>query len=111
MVTALNIGTHSHIAFCTAHQDPATMSKAKEDALYELNMRRETWCQVEVNSKLRRPAERRHYDCHLRNTWDFHSPQAKILDQRSAWVAQVHRHHEKRHFQESCKHLSKIILL
>ncbi|XP_068454912.1 spermatogenesis-associated protein 45 isoform X2 [Clinocottus analis] len=41
------------------------MSGAEERALLELNLRRETWCQVEVNPPR---AERRHYRGHLRSS-------------------------------------------
>ncbi|XP_068564410.1 spermatogenesis-associated protein 45 [Cebidichthys violaceus] len=43
------------------------MSGAEERALLELNLRRETWCQVEANPQRSwERTERRHYRGHLR---------------------------------------------
>ncbi|KAM4522344.1 spermatogenesis-associated protein 45 [Odontesthes bonariensis] len=40
-----------------------------EQALQELNLRRETWCQVETNPRqLWERSERRHYRSHLRTS-------------------------------------------
>uniref|UniRef100_A0A3P8Z8N4 Uncharacterized protein n=1 Tax=Esox lucius TaxID=8010 RepID=A0A3P8Z8N4_ESOLU len=66
------------------------MSKSKDPrkskAMFELNMRRETWCRVDNHSKWER-AENRHFDCHLRSSWDFKSLQAVTPEQRSGWTA------------------------
>lgn len=90
-------------------QTPPTMSKSKEEALFELNMRRETWCRVEADSKFWERAERRHYDCHLQNTCDFKSLQAVCPEERSDWIGQqtlaLNKHPERKHFEESSKHL------
>ncbi|KAL7388372.1 hypothetical protein ABVT39_012547 [Epinephelus coioides] len=45
------------------------MSECAERTLLELNLRRETWCQVEMNPRQswERP-ERRHYRSHLRTS-------------------------------------------
>ncbi|KAK0131988.1 Spermatogenesis-associated protein 45 [Merluccius polli] len=53
------------------------MPKPTQQELYAQNLRRETWCQVEMNSRQfwDRP-ERKHFGCHLRTTWDTRSPQA-----------------------------------
>ncbi|XP_019114674.1 spermatogenesis-associated protein 45 [Larimichthys crocea] len=43
------------------------MSGSEERALLELNLRRETWCQVELNpGQSWERTERRHYGSHLR---------------------------------------------
>ncbi|XP_034384232.1 spermatogenesis-associated protein 45-like [Cyclopterus lumpus] len=45
------------------------MPGAEERALLELNLRRETWCQVEVNAaRSWERTERRHYRGHLRSS-------------------------------------------
>lgn len=45
------------------------MSGAEGRALLELNLRRETWCQVEVNPRrCWERTERRHYRAHLRTS-------------------------------------------
>lgn len=85
------------------------MSKYKEGALFELNMLRETWCRVEIDSKFWERAEKRHFDCHLQNTCDFKSLQAVTPEQRSVWTAAGHvtKYSERKHFEESRKHYQR----
>ncbi|XP_065112234.2 spermatogenesis-associated protein 45 [Paramisgurnus dabryanus] len=74
------------------------MSKSKQDKLYELNMRRETWCGVETTSKFWNLPERRHFRCHLQDTHGSSS----TPEQRSSWMQSNNtRHPERRHFEES----------
>ncbi|KAJ8009108.1 hypothetical protein DPEC_G00085430 [Dallia pectoralis] len=80
------------------------MSKSKENALFELNTRRETWCRLDIIGTSPARAENRHFDCHLRSTWDFKSLQAVAPEQRSAWTAgHVTKYPERKHFEESHK--------
>ncbi|XP_073712368.1 spermatogenesis-associated protein 45 [Misgurnus anguillicaudatus] len=74
------------------------MSKSKQDKLYELNMRRETWCRVETTSKFWNLPERRHFRCHLQDTRGSSS----MPEQRSSWMQSNNtRHPQRRHFEES----------
>ncbi|XP_072536470.1 spermatogenesis-associated protein 45 [Salminus brasiliensis] len=79
------------------------MSKSNAEELYALNMRRETWCCVEADSRIWERAQRRHFNCHLRNTCDFSALQTAKPEERSAWVGTPARHRERRHFEESYK--------
>ncbi|CAL8316579.1 unnamed protein product [Merluccius merluccius] len=79
------------------------MPKPTQQELYVQNLRRETWCQVEMNSRQfwDRP-ERKHFGCHLRTTWDARSPQAAGPEPRSAWTERPTAAPlpERRHFEE-----------
>ncbi|XP_036405095.1 spermatogenesis-associated protein 45-like [Megalops cyprinoides] len=77
--------------------------KAKDNALYELNMQRETWCCVEVDSKFWVQAERRHFAHHLQTTFDFKSLHDHGAEQRSSWMGGVSKLPERKHFAESYK--------
>ncbi|KAL7872189.1 hypothetical protein SRHO_G00071720 [Serrasalmus rhombeus] len=79
------------------------MSKRTADALFELNMRRETWCCVEADNGIWLRAQRRHFDCHLRNTCDLRATQTATAEERSAWMGSPATHRERRHFEESYK--------
>ncbi|XP_036437096.1 spermatogenesis-associated protein 45-like [Colossoma macropomum] len=79
------------------------MSKSKAEELFELNMRRETWCCVEADSGIWLRAQRRHFDHHLRNTCDFSATQTAKPEERSAWMGSPARYRERRHFEESYK--------
>lgn len=82
------------------------MSGPDERALLELNLRRETWCQVELNPRqfwLR--AERRHYRSHLRTspvllTALTAAPQRRAARPERPPPAKLP---ERRHFEDSCK--------
>ncbi|XP_076873417.1 spermatogenesis-associated protein 45 [Brachyhypopomus gauderio] len=77
------------------------MSKSKENKLHELNMRRETWCCVEADSKIWKRAERRHFDCHLRHHCDFAALQTAKPEERDTWMGIPTRYAERKHFKES----------
>ncbi|KAJ8396152.1 hypothetical protein AAFF_G00020190 [Aldrovandia affinis] len=79
------------------------MSKAKDDALYQLNVQRETWCRVEADSKFWAQAERRHFACHLQTTCGFKSLHAQRADQRSSWIGGIATLPERKHFAENNK--------
>ncbi|XP_007245537.3 spermatogenesis-associated protein 45 [Astyanax mexicanus] len=80
------------------------MSGRRAGELYELNMRRETWCRVEqAGSSIGELPHRRHFSCHLRNTCDFSALLTARPEQRSAWTGTPDRYRERRHFEESYK--------
>ncbi|KAL7887850.1 hypothetical protein AOLI_G00028240 [Acnodon oligacanthus] len=79
------------------------MPERKADALSELNLRRETWCRVEADSGTWLRAQRRHFDCHLRNAGDLRGAQAPAAGERSAWMGSPATHRERRHFEQSYK--------
>ncbi|XP_037305861.2 spermatogenesis-associated protein 45-like [Pungitius pungitius] len=80
------------------------MSAAEEPALLELNLRRETWCQVEVNPRrCWERTERRHYRAHLRTnpvllTALTGGPQRGSAREERPPAARLP---ERRHFEES----------
>ncbi|CAL8315635.1 unnamed protein product [Boreogadus saida] len=82
------------------------MPQSTQQELYEQNLRRETWCQVERNSRQSwdRP-ERRHFGCHLRTSRDFSSPRAAEPERRSAWTERPSAAPlaQRRHFEERAK--------
>jgi len=81
-----------------------TMSKSKQDQLYELNMRRETWCCVEATSRSWNLPERKHFRCHLRRSSEFSAMQTASPEQRCSWMgSNNNKHPERKHFEDSCK--------
>ncbi|XP_060907531.1 spermatogenesis-associated protein 45-like [Labrus mixtus] len=82
------------------------MSGSEERALLELNLRRETWCQVEVNPRQSwERTERRHYRSHLRTspvllTALTAGPQRRPACSERPPPAKLA---ERRHFEESYK--------
>ncbi|XP_076128723.1 spermatogenesis-associated protein 45 [Alosa pseudoharengus] len=81
------------------------MAKAKHDELSELNVRRETWCRIEADSKFWQRPEKRHFDCHLQNTYDISALQTAPSVERTGWMEHTPsaRTIERRHFEESYK--------
>ncbi|XP_077076235.1 spermatogenesis-associated protein 45 [Siphateles boraxobius] len=79
-----------------------TMSKSKQDQLYELNMQRETWCCVEANSRSWNLPERKHFRCHLRSSFEFSARQTASPEQRCSWMGSNNNTHpERKHFEDS----------
>lgn len=82
------------------------MSGSEEQALLELNLRRETWCQVEGNPRLSwERTERRHYRSHLRTspvllTALTAGPQRRAARTERPPPAKLP---ERKHFEESYK--------
>lgn len=82
------------------------MSGSEERALLELNLRRETWCQVEKNPRQAWDrTERRHYQRHLQTSAALLTaltggPQRRAACRDSPHPAKLA---ERRHFEESCK--------
>ncbi|XP_039981330.1 spermatogenesis-associated protein 45-like [Xiphias gladius] len=82
------------------------MSASEERALLELNLRRETWCQVERSPRQSwERAERRHYRGHLRTspvllTALTAGPQRRAARNEPPPPAKLP---ERRHFAESYK--------
>ncbi|XP_069054180.1 spermatogenesis-associated protein 45 isoform X2 [Lepisosteus oculatus] len=80
------------------------MSQDPGQALYELNMQRETWCRVEADSKgFWRRAQRKHFARHLQCTSDLNAHNTHSPSDRSAWMSHAATIPERRHFPESCK--------
>ncbi|GAA6228262.1 spermatogenesis-associated protein 45-like [Lates japonicus] len=84
------------------------MSGSGERALLELNLRRETWCQVEMNPRQSwERTERRHCGSHLRTSPVLLTALTAAGPQRSR-TARTERPPpvklpERRHFEESYK--------
>ncbi|XP_015194632.2 spermatogenesis-associated protein 45 isoform X3 [Lepisosteus oculatus] len=78
------------------------MSQDPGQALYELNMQRETWCRVEADSKgFWRRAQRKHFARHLQCTSDLNAHNTHSPSDRSAWMSHAATIPERRHFPES----------
>ncbi|XP_060763645.1 spermatogenesis-associated protein 45-like [Neoarius graeffei] len=77
------------------------MAKLKQEQLHELNMRRETWCCVEVKGRIWDRPERRHFACQHRNTCDFSAILTVKPEERSSWMTSQASYREKRHVNES----------
>lgn len=82
------------------------MSTCEERALLELNMRRETWCQVEGDPRQSwERSERKHYRSHLQTSEVL---RAALSGGPQHWAAcrgtlAPVNHPERRHFKESCE--------
>lgn len=82
------------------------MSGSEERTLLELNLRRETWCQVEMNPQQSwERTERRHYGGHLRTSAALLTALTGGPQRRSACRERPPpaKLPERRHFEESCK--------
>lgn len=81
-------------------------SGAEERALLELNLRRETWCQVDMNPRQAWDrTERRHYRSHLQTSAALLAaltggPQRRAACRERPPPANLA---ERRHFEESCE--------
>ncbi|XP_076011102.1 spermatogenesis-associated protein 45 [Genypterus blacodes] len=82
------------------------MSGYEEQALLELNLRRETWCQVESSPRQSwERTERKHYQCHLRSSPALRSALTAGQQPRAArteWPLPV-KLTERRHFEDNHK--------
>ncbi|CAK6979356.1 spermatogenesis-associated protein 45-like isoform X1 [Scomber scombrus] len=82
------------------------MAGSEQRAVLELNLRRETWCQVEVKPQQAwERTERRHYQSHLRTspvllTALTAGPQRRAAHTEGPPPAKLP---ERKHFEESCK--------
>ncbi|XP_054474475.1 spermatogenesis-associated protein 45-like [Anoplopoma fimbria] len=82
------------------------MSGAEQRALLELNLRRETWCQVEVNPQQSwELTQRRHYQSHLQTSPVLLTAMTAGQQPRSARreLQPPSQLLERRHFRESSK--------
>ncbi|KAF7656079.1 hypothetical protein LDENG_00046390 [Lucifuga dentata] len=82
------------------------MSGPEEQALLELNLRRETWCQVEMNPRQSwKRTERKHFQCHLRTSPSLRSALTAGQQHRldcTEWPLPA-KLTERRHFKEIYK--------
>ncbi|KAF3703179.1 Spermatogenesis-associated protein 45 [Channa argus] len=82
------------------------MSGPDEQVLLELNLRRETWCRVEMSPRQSwERTERRHYGGHLRTSPVLLTALTVGPQRRGActrWPPPLNLP-ERRHFEESCK--------
>lgn len=83
------------------------MSASEERALLELNLRRETWCQVELNPRQSwERTERRHYRSHLQTSAVLITALTGGPQRRAARCKErppPAKLPERRHFEESCR--------
>lgn len=82
------------------------MSGADERALLELNLSRETWCQVEMTPRQSwERAERRHYRSHLQTSPVLLTALTAGPQRRAARTERPPPTNlpERRHFEDSCK--------
>ncbi|MCJ8750075.1 hypothetical protein PDJAM_G00195050 [Pangasius djambal] len=79
------------------------MARMKQEQLHEQNMRTETWCCVEADSRVWDRPERRHFVCHLRNTCDVRAMVTPNPEERASWMTRRTSYREKRHYDESYK--------
>ncbi|KAL2082368.1 hypothetical protein ACEWY4_022186 [Coilia grayii] len=79
------------------------MAKSRADELYALNTRRETWCRIEADSKFWQRRERRHFSCHLQNSYNVGAQRTVQSVGRTAWMERSPsaRLAERKHFEDS----------
>ncbi|XP_030261067.1 spermatogenesis-associated protein 45 [Sparus aurata] len=83
-----------------------SMSEPEERTLLELNLRRETWCQVDTNPRQSwERTERRHYGSHLRTSPVLLSALTAAPQRRAAGSERPppSKLAERRHFEETYK--------